>query len=79
MSASTVFNFLRENCNLKGNDEAIKNSLQDMDADSWFAGYQERLKQQRKQKILAKVRREAFIKKFLDYISDLTHGAKKKV
>ena len=79
MSASTVFDFLRRNCDLKGNNEAIKNSLQDMDADSWYNGYQERIKHQRKQRILAKVRRETFIKRFLDYVSDLTHGAKKKV
>jgi len=79
MSASTLFDFLRKNCDLKGNEEAIKNSLQDMDADSWYNGFQERIRQQRKRKMLSGYRRGAFIKRFLDYVSDLTHGVKKKV
>ena len=78
MNVSSVLDFLRRNADLKGNEEAIKNALQQLDADSWGRGYEERIKQRRKQRILVVMRRDSFIKRFLDFLSDLTHGVKKK-
>lgn len=78
MNSITFFNFLRKNANLQGNEEAVKNTIQQFGSDMWWNGYKERIKQRRKQMILFKIRKDRFIKVFFDLLSDKTHGGKKK-
>jgi hypothetical protein len=78
MNASKVFDFLTRNTDLKGNDSAIKGSLLQLSTDSWWGGYETSLKHLRKRRLLESIRRDAAIKRVLDYLSDLTHGTQKR-
>ena len=77
MNAQSVFDFLEKNVDLKGNGEAVKNAIKQLGVDNWGEGFHERINQQRKHGALERKRRNRFIKCFMDYLSDLTHGTKK--
>jgi len=78
MNTTTVFNFLKKNADLKGNESQILEALKRLSSDNWWDGYETCLKHRRKRRLLEHIRRDTAVKRLLDYISDLTHGPQKK-
>ena len=78
MNTTTVYNFLKKNADLKGNESQIIEALRRLSSDNWWAGYHACLKHRKKRRLLEQARRDRSVKRLLDYISDLTHGTQKK-
>ena len=78
MDVKSLFQFLKKNTDLKGNDSAVHNAVKELSDDSWGDGYNAALRHLKRRKMIAAARRKKSVGRFLDLLSDLTHGKDKK-
>lgn len=77
MSLTSLFTFLCNNELTAENEGFIRKELGIIEAEAWMAGYHVCLQHRKKHAIIKEKRRNLRLKRFLDFLSDLTHNPKK--
>lgn len=74
VSAKSIYDFLDKNQVTDYNRAMIKRYLRELEAEAWARGFDECLQCNKRRRMMAASRRKKFISRFLDHLSDLTHG-----
>lgn len=76
MSISKLYEYLMTNGVSENNRVLIKNQLKEIEAGVFGKGYSTALQDVQRRKKIIHARRSTAVKRFLDYLSDITHGTK---
>lgn len=78
MGLASLYEFLCTNEVSEGNAGMIKKQLEEIVSEEWWKGYNACLLHQKRQRALKGLRADKAVKRFLDFLSDLTHSPQKK-
>ena len=79
MGLASLYEFLCSNEVTEQNSKFIKNHLEEIESEAWGRGYSACLLAHKKRRQMQEKRRSTALKRFLDFLNDLTHDPKKKV
>ena len=78
MCLASLYEFLCTNEVTENNAGLIKNHLSEIESEAWAKGYKACLSHEKKRRALKKASAENAVKRFLDFLSDLTHSPQKQ-
>jgi len=74
LTPDDLHDFLSKNTITAANSDLVRSHLVQLESEGWFRGWMACEACHKKRRLLASTRRSKFIKTFLDYLSDKTHG-----